>query len=125
VNPSITTSTTRWRLHHEWRSASDLAALECCRETLARVGIELADGGVPADAEAVKRHALDRAEAAAAGHSLCDLRAVAAERQWQSCLPAYVRRYMTVGARWRGIPMGIHRANAVWVNGDVAKQPCR
>lgn len=111
----------RWSLRHAWRSDADLAALALCRDRLGSVGIDLVDAG-PAEApDAVKMHGMEIVDALATGERpLHDLREIALAERWEDILPPFVRRYMVHGECWHGIPMGIHRANAGWVNAALA-----
>jgi glucose/mannose transport system substrate-binding protein len=111
----------RWSLRHAWRSEPDLAALALCRERLGSVGIDLVDAGPAESADAVKMHGMEIVDALATGdRPLHDLREVALAGRWEDILPSFVRRYMVHGECWHGIPMGIHRANAVWANAALA-----
>lgn len=113
----------RWSLRHAWRSEADLAALALCREQLAGASIALVNAGPGETADAVKMHGMEIVGALAADdRMLHDLSGVAVECAWQERLPAFVRRFMVHGERWHGTPMGVHRANAAWVNGGIAQE---
>jgi len=116
-------ATPRWGLRHAWRSESDLAALALCHAQLASVGIDLVDAADDSTADAVKMHGMEIVDALAAGEPpLHDLRSVAIAERWEQILPRFVQRYMVHGARWHGIPIGIHRANVGWVNAALARR---
>lgn len=109
-----------WRLRHAWRGASDAAALALCREALDAAGLALADAGPGEVADAAKMHGMELVAAREAGPpALLDLSGLAGRAGWASRLPPMLRRYMVDGGRWHGIPLGIHRANAAWVNAGV------
>lgn len=109
-----------WRLQHAWRNGTDAAALALCREQLAGAGLALVDGADSSVADAVKMHGIELAQARAAGEpALLDLAALAGREAWSRRLSPGMQRYMVHHGRWHGIPLGIHRANAAWVNAEV------
>jgi glucose/mannose transport system substrate-binding protein len=106
-----------WRLRHAWRGPSDVAALALCREALQAAGITLTDAQPGEAAGAAKMHGMELVAARdAAAPALLDLSALARAADWATRLPRGLRRFMADGGRWHGIPLGIHRANAAWVN---------
>jgi glucose/mannose transport system substrate-binding protein len=110
-----------WRLRHAWRSASDRAALDLCRTHLARAGIDLVDATPAGSADAVKMHGMEIVEALHTGApQLLDVREAARAQRWAERLPAFVRRFAQHGDAWFGIPVGVHRANCMWVNPQIA-----
>ena len=110
-----------WRLRHAWRSASDRAALDVCRIHLARGGIDLVDAAPDTHPDAIKMHGMEIVDTLRAGSpQLLDLRDAAVAQRWATRLPAFVRRFMEHGEAWHGIPVGVHRANCMWVNAEIA-----
>ena len=114
----------RWTLRHAWHGPADRHALGLCRAALRALGIDLADAcASKATPSAVKYHAMEIVDAVALDpEALLDLRAVAHAAQWPRRLPAFVQKSMRHGERWHGIPLGIHRANAAWVNAACARR---
>ena len=127
-----------WRLRHAWRGPSDVAALALCAEALDQAGLALLDAlpaaagaavaashaaaATPA-ADASKMHGMELVAARqAGGPALLDLSHLARTAAWPQRLPPALRRYMVDGARWHGIPLGIHRANAAWVNAGLSER---
>jgi glucose/mannose transport system substrate-binding protein len=111
----------RWTLRHAWRSEADLAALALCREQLSLAGIAFADADPGETPSAIKMHGMEIEDARAAGAPLLrELGDAALRADWPRSLPPIVTRYMVDGPHWHGIPMGIHRANMVWVNRALA-----
>lgn len=121
-----------WRLRHAWRGPSDVAALALCAEALDQAGLALVDAlpaaagaagaasaAAPA-ADAAKMHGMELVAARrAGGPPLLDLSDLARTAGWAQRLPLALQRYMADGPRWHGIPLGIHRANAAWVNAGL------
>jgi hypothetical protein len=109
-----------WRLQHAWRSGTDAAALALCREQLAGAGLALLDCADAGTASAVKMHGIELAQAGAAGDpALLDLATLAGRNGWPRRLSPGMQRYMVGHGSWHGIPLGIHRANAAWVNAEL------
>lgn len=112
-----------WTLAHKWRSASDLAALALCAQTLAASGIRYADTREPDAADAVKMHAQALVDAVRDGFPpLADLAAVARQAGWAERLKPAAWRFMRHGERVHGIPVGIHRSNGWWANQDIVRR---
>ena len=124
-----------WRLRHAWRGPSDVAALALCREALDQAGLGLVDvtpaapgaAGAASNAalaaDAAKMHGMELVAARNAGDPpLLDLSDLARAAGWTQRLPRALRQYMVDGPRWHGIPLGIHRANAAWVNAGLAER---
>lgn len=113
----------RWTLRHAWNSPSDRDALECCREELARHGLEFHDAAAGQAPSAFKMHGMEIVDAI--GHDSAawlDLRDLAQAKGWERGVPAFLHRYMRHGDSWYGVPMGIHRAGMAWVNARDASQ---
>ncbi len=112
-----------WTLRHAWTLSSDLAALELCAQALADLGVRFESEHGDRAACAIKMHGLELLEAIRSGSpGLHDLSKVSAETRWTSRLAPFSQGYMRRDAQWHGIPMGIHRANLVWVNRDIEQQ---
>ncbi|WP_284616923.1 hypothetical protein [Aquabacterium humicola] len=111
-----------WRLQHAWHGAADRGALALSRARLQACGIDLVDAQLAATADATKLHGAALLEAVqGTGRRPLELDEVACTGDWASRLPACVQRFMVSPAgRWHGIPLGIHRSNAVWVSSRIA-----
>lgn len=112
-----------WSLRNSWSAPADIDALACCRDELARHGVEFESANPLQRPSATKMHGMEIVEAMgldAAAWS--DLRGAAATSAWDRTVPAFLQRYMRYGDGWYGIPMGIHRAGISWINQRVASQ---
>lgn len=119
----MTSAESCWTLHHAWHGDADRAALALCRDRLSDIGVEFVDTDPGPAPDAIKMHGMEMVAARATGkQALRDLHDVAVTADWAQRLPRFVRRYMVLGEVWHGIPMGIHRANAAWVNAGLAEQ---
>jgi hypothetical protein len=118
--------TRRWCLRHPWTLPSDLAALALCGEALAAVGVQLEHAAHGEERPgAVKMHGMElMAARRQSRRGLHDLSGAADQAQWATRLPAFIRRYMLCDGQWHGIPMGIHRANLVWMGQGVERRFC-
>lgn len=123
MTPRLATTLPRWTLRHSWHGDGDSAALALCRAALRDVGIALTDVQPNETPSAIKFHGMETVDALAIdSDALLDLRAVAQAAQWPRRLPPFVQKFMRHGERWHGIPLGVHRANAAWVNAACARR---